>query len=82
MHANVHKAALLGAADNYKAVNDLALWLYIYHDEGWGDGAIVMGIIAAVSNLPGSRWNISFAYAAADYYTGPLSLQTHAFLIQ
>ena len=70
--AHARKAAVLGAAFECKAVSDLTLWLYIYHDEGWGDGVVVMGVIAAVSNLPGACWNISFAYAAADYYIGDL----------
>ena len=75
MRAFLHKAALIGAATHCKAINDLALWLYIYRDEGWGDGVLVRGIIAAVCNLPETRWNISFAYAAANYYTGSVLLQ-------
>ena len=63
-------AHVLSTAVNCKAINDLALWLYIYRDEGFGHGAIVMGIIAAVSNLPESQWNMSFAYTAGNYYTG------------
>lgn len=60
----------LNSAINCKALNDLALWLYIYREEGWGDGAAVMGLIAAVSNLPGSQWNTSFAFTSANYYIG------------
>lgn len=70
--AYARNAALLGTALECKAISDIALWLYIYRNEGWSDAVVVMGIIAAVSNLPGSCWNISFAYAAANYYIGDL----------
>lgn len=75
-YSNVHKCALVVAGFNCKPIKDLALWLYIYRGEGWGDGAVVMGVIAAVSNLPGSRWNVSFSYAAANYYIGDLCCST------
>ena len=61
---------VLSSAVSCKALNDLALWLYIYREEGWGSGVVMMRIIAALSNLPGSPSNISFAFTAADYYTG------------
>ena len=61
---------VLSSAVSCKALNDLALWLYIYLEEGWGCEVVMMGIIAALSNLPGSPSNISFAFTAANYYTG------------
>ncbi|KAL3162282.1 hypothetical protein ABBQ32_009973 [Trebouxia sp. C0010 RCD-2024] len=51
------------------ALNDLALWLYIYREEGWGCGAVMMGIMAVLSNLPVSQSNISFAFTVGNCYT-------------
>ncbi len=62
-------ASLLRAA-NQKATNDLALWLYIYHDEGLTATSMVLLILAILSNLPGTKWHRSFAYNAANYYIG------------
>ncbi len=57
-----------------KPTNDLALWLYIYRDEGLTVPAIVMGLLAVATNLPrsriGDRLRVSFAYNAANHYIG------------
>lgn len=61
---------VFSSAVSCKPVNDLALWLYIYREEGWGCGAGMMGLIAVLSNLPVSPCNISFAFTVANCYTG------------
>ena len=48
--------------------------MYIYRSEGWGDGPVVMGLIAVLSNLPGTSWHKSYAYNAANYYIGKIRL--------
>ena len=70
LQATLPSLYVVDGAVNCKALNDLALWLYIYRGEGWGSGVVMMGIIAALSNLPGSSSNISYAFSAANYYTG------------
>lgn len=64
--------SLLRAA-NHKATNDLALWLYIYRDEGFNATSHALLILAILSNLPAIRLNRSFAYNAANDYIGEAS---------
>lgn len=65
-------SSLLCAA-NHKATNDLALWLYIYCDEGLTATSEALLILAILSNLQGTKWHRSFAYNAANYYIGEAS---------
>ncbi len=67
-------ASLLRAAKQ-KATNDLALWLYIYHDEGLTATSQALLILAILSNLPATKWNRSFAYNAANDYIGEASYE-------
>lgn len=62
---------LLHAA-SHKAVNDLALWLYIYHEEGLTVKSEILLLIAIVTNLPHARLRKSFAYNSANYFIGEI----------
>ncbi len=66
-------AGSLLCAANHKATNDLALWLYIYRDEGFNATSHALLILAILSNLPATRLNRSFAYNAANDYIGEAS---------
>ena len=66
-------AASLLRAVNHKATNDLALWLYIYHDERLTATSYTLYVLAILSNLPATNWNRSFAYNAANNYIGEAS---------
>ena len=63
---------------NTKASNDLALWLYIYNDDGMTVPVMIMGLMAVATNVPliavRRRLRVSFAYNAANYYIGTFTL--------
>ncbi|KAL0047030.1 hypothetical protein WJX82_004537 [Trebouxia sp. C0006] len=63
-------AGSLLRATNHKATNDLALWLYIYRDEGLTATSEALLFLAILSNLPVIRVSRSFAYNAANDYIG------------
>lgn len=64
-----------------KAINDLALWLYVLKDEGLTVPTIIMGLVALATNLPrsriGERLRVSFAYNAANHFIGTPLLWPH-----
>ena len=66
-------AGSLLRATNHKATNDLALWLYIYRDEGLTATSEALLFLAILSNLPVIRVNRSFTYNAANDYIGEAS---------
>ena len=72
-------ASLLRAA-SHKATNDLAMWLYIYHDEGLTATSEALLSLAILSNFPGTTWNRSFAYNAANDYIGEASFDMQCLL--
>ncbi len=72
-------SSLLRAA-NHKVTNDLALWMYIYHDEGLTATSEELLALAVMSNFPGTYWNRSFAYNAANDYIGEASYDTQRLL--
>lgn len=73
-------AASLLRVVNHKATNDLALWLYIYHDEGLTATSEMLLSLAILSNFPGIKWNRSFAYNAANDYIGEASFDMQCLL--
>ncbi len=73
------------SAFNHKPINDLAMWMYIYHDEGcaFKGAADFMGMIAFISNLSYPGLRRSFAYNAGNYYIGEnLHMIQHMLLVQ
>ena len=62
-----------GMLDN-KPINDLALWLYVYKDEGLTVPVAVMAMVAVATNLPktwfGGRLRVGLAYNFSNHYIG------------